>query len=170
MYACAIVVVVMRRGAAWDVELKNAAVFGSLAGLIEMINIGLENGVPFIVRGPGLPIAGMIILFAIWGMAGARTARQLGTIRSGLLTSVMSAGVSMVIGGTAGFAIELFATSPEPAYVATWAEFKRSGWSEAGAFAIANTLNSGFSHLVIAPLVGIVVGSLGAWIGRLTRH
>ena len=166
-YACAIVLIVMRRGAEWDVELRNAAVFGGLAGLIEIINIALENGIPFAVRGPILQIVGMLILFAIWGMAGAWTARQLGTIRSGLLASALAAGVSMVIGVTAGFAIELFVAPPEPGYVATWAEFKRSGWSDPSAFGIANTLNSGFSHLVIAPVVAIVVGSIGAWIGRL---
>jgi len=167
-YACGIVVVVMKRGIAWDVELRNAAVFGSIAGLIETINIAIENGIPVVVRSPVLQIAGMLALFTIWGIAGAWTARQLGTIRSGMVAAVLAAGVCMVIGVTAGFAIGLFVAPPQPGYVATWAEFKRSGWSEAGAFAIANTFDSGFTHLLIAPVVAIVIGSFGAWIGRLT--
>jgi hypothetical protein len=167
VYACAVIVIVMRRGADWEVELRNAAVFGGLAGLVEVINIAIENGIPFAVKGPFVQLAAMLALFAIWGTAGAWTARQLGTFRSGVLTSILSAGVCMVIGVTAGFAIGLFIAPPEPAYVATWAEFKRSGWLDAGAFAIANTLDSGFSHMVIAPIVAMLVGSLGAWIGRL---
>ena len=167
-YACAVVVIVMRRGAAWEAELKSAAVFGGVAGLIEIVNIAIENGIPFAVQGPQLQITAMLILFAVWGMAGAWTTRELGTIRSGMLASVLSAGVSMVIGVTAGFALQFFIAPPQPGYVATWAEFKRSGWSDAGAFGIANTLDSGFNHLVIAPMVGIAVGSLGAWIGRFS--
>jgi len=166
VYACAVVVIVMRCGLEWDVELRNAAVFGGLAGLIEIINIAIESGIPFSVQGPAVQIAAMLILFTTWGMAGAWTARQLSTLRSGVLASVLSAGVSMVIGVTTGFALEFFIAPPQPANVATWAEFKRSGWSDAGAFGIANTLDSGFTHLVAAPVVGMVVGSLGAWIGR----
>ena len=166
-YAFVIVLVVMRRGAEWEVELRNAAVFGGLAGLIEIANIAIENGIPFAVRGPVLQIAAMLLIFALWGMAGARTARELGTFRSGVLAAVLSAAACMVVGVTAGFALELFAAPPEPGYVATWAEFRRSGWSDPGAFGIANTLNSGFSHLLIAPVVAMVVGGIGASIGRV---
>jgi hypothetical protein len=166
-YACAVIVIVMRRGSAWEVELRNAAMFGGLAGLIEMTNIAIENGIPFVVQGPALQISAMLVVFTLWGMAGAWTTRQVGTMRSGVIASAMSAGVSMMIGVTAGFALEFFIAPPQPAYVATWAEFKRSGWPDAGAFGIANTLDSGFSHLVIGPIVGVVVGSIGAWIGRL---
>ena len=164
-YACAVIVIVMRRGAAWEVELKNGALFGGIAGLIEIINIAIENGIPSAVQGPGIQITAMLVLFAIWGIAGGWTAKELGSFRSGLIASALGAGVSMVIGVAAGFALEFFITPPQPAYVAAWGEFKRSGWSDPSAFGIANTLDSGFSHLVIAPVVGIVVGSLGAWIG-----
>lgn len=169
VYACAVVVIVMRRGAAWEVELRNAAMFGGLAGLIEVTNISIENGIPFSIKGPSFQIAAMLALFVIWGMAGARTARQIGTVRSGVLASILSAGISMLTGVTAGFALQFFIAPPQPAYVATWEEFRRSGWLDAGAFGIANTLDSGFTHLVIAPLVAIVVGSVGGWIGRSMR-
>src|SRR6476646_4394925 len=43
VYAGLIVLVVAGRGHAWDVELRCAAVFGSVAGAVEVVNIALEN-------------------------------------------------------------------------------------------------------------------------------
>jgi hypothetical protein len=74
----------------------------------------------------------------------------------------------MVIAVTAGFGKELFIAPPLPGYVVTWAEFKRSGWTDAHAFGIANALESGFTHLWMGPLIALMVGSLGTWIGQRT--
>jgi hypothetical protein len=109
----------------------------------------------------------MLVIFALWGMAGVRTARELRHFRPGVAATVMSAGVCMVIAVAAGFALELFIAPPQPDYVATWPEFKRSGWFDAQAFAIANTLASGFTRLYLGPIVAVFVGSIGAWIGKL---
>ena len=75
----------------------------------------------------------------------------------------------MLIGVAAGFVIEFFAARPDPAYVATWGEFKRSGWTDARAFGLANTLDSAFTHLVIAPIVALVVGGLGSLLARIAH-
>lgn len=166
LYAGAIGVIVANRGAKWDVELRNAAVFGGIAGACEVANVTLENGIGPMVQGPAVQVAGMVLVFALWGVAAARTAKELKGFRPGLIAAVMSAGVCMVIGVAAGFAVELLVAPPLPGYVVTWAEFKRSEWSDAHAFAIANTLDSGFTHLWMGPLVALVVGSLGSWIGR----
>jgi hypothetical protein len=71
----------------------------------------------------------------------------------------------MVIAVTMGFALELFIAPPSAGYIETWAEFQRSGWMDAHAFGIANTLESGFTHLWMGPVVALVVGSLGAATG-----
>jgi hypothetical protein len=170
VYAGVIAVVVVNRGADWDVELRNAAVFGSIAGLCEVTNIAFENGIPLAARGPALQIATMLLIFALWGVAGARTAQALKRFRPGVIAAVMSAGICMVIAVTVGFALELFVAPPQPDYVATWAEFKRSGWTDAHAFSIANTLDSGFTHLLMGPAIAAVVGSAGSWIAlRLAK-
>ena len=165
IYAGTIVVVVAHRGEDWDEEMRNAAAFGSIAGVLEILNVALENGMS-----SGIPaaaqIAFMLVVFAMWALAGARTARDLGRFRPGIAAAVMCAGVCMVIGVTAGFALELYITPPSPSYIVTWPEFQRSGWLDARAFGIANTLGSGVSHLLLGPVIALVVGSLGAAVGR----
>ncbi len=167
VYAGVIVVVVAHRGDDWDAEMRNAALFGTITGLTEGFNVALENGIA--AQEPAVQIVAMLIVFALWGVAGARTARELNRFRPGVIAAVMSAGVCMVIGVTAGFAMQLFIAPPRPDYVATWAEFKRSGWMDPHAFGIANTLDSGFTHLWMGPLVALIVGSVGAWIGARTK-
>jgi hypothetical protein len=59
------------------------------------------------------------------------------------------------------------ANFPSPTYVSTWSEFKQSGWSNAHAFAIANSLEAVLSHLVIGPIAGTIFGILGVGIAKL---
>lgn len=166
VYAGVIVVVVANRGADWDEELQNSAFFGSIAGLVEVINIALERAGFAQSFAAAFSLTCMIVLFLLWALAGARTARDLQHFRPGVIAAVMSAGVCMVIGVTAGFATELFIAPPRPDVISTWAEFRRSGWLDAQAFGIANTLDSGVTHLWMAPMIALVAGSIGAWVGR----
>lgn len=165
VYAGVIVVVVANRGEEWDEEMRNAALFGGIAGVVEALNIVLENGIPNLMNRAAVSIAVMLVVFGLWGWAGARTARDLHHFRPGITAAVMSAGICMVIAVTVGFALELFIDPPHPDVISTWPEFERSGWMDAGAFGIANTLNSGFTHLWMGPVIALVVGSLGAGIG-----
>ena len=166
VYAGAIVIVVANRGEEWDEELQNAAIFGTIAGVIDIINLSLEHagfGQSFVTA---LSLASMLVLFLIWALAGARTARDLNHFRPGVIAAVMSSGVCMVIAVTAGFALELFIAPPRPDLISTWPEFERSGWLDPQAFGIANTFDSGFTHLWMGPLIALAVGSLGAWLGK----
>jgi hypothetical protein len=61
----------------------------------------------------------------------------------------------------------MFLAPANPALVATWQEFKRSAWTDPAAIQIANTLDSAFSHLLLAPVVALVVGAIGAGLGKL---
>ena len=167
LYAVAIVFIVVKmRGANSDIVLRNAALFGTATGVFEIANIAIEHGIPFAVSGPVLQIAVMLLIFAVWGFAGFRSSKVLCSVRSGILTSVFSGGICMLITVAAGFAIEFFLAPPRPDYVATWGEFQRSGWTDARAFGIANALDSGFSHLVIAPIVALVFGGAASWLAR----
>jgi hypothetical protein len=150
----------------WDSILRGATVFGVITGIFEVINVGIENGIPFAVRGPLVSIGFMLIIFTSWGIAGFRIARSVRSTRGGLVGAVFSAGICMLIAVTTGFIVQLFLSPPEPAYVATWAEFKRSGWTDARAFGVANTLDSGFTHLVVAPIVAIFFGGLGSLLAQ----
>jgi hypothetical protein len=166
VYAVAIVLVARARGQYWDAVLKTAIPFGFLAGILEIVNIGIENGIPFSVPAPAVPSGFMVVVFTLWGVASFRTARSLGSTRAGLLAAISSSCICMIIAVAAGFAMQFFFAPPHPAGVLTWAEYKRSGWTDPRAFGLANTLDSGFTHLVIAPIVATFVGGLGALIAR----
>jgi hypothetical protein len=165
-YAVAIFCVARSHSTPWDTILQTAAIFGLLTGSVEIVNIGIENGIPFSVHGPVPQISFMLTIFTLWGIGGGRTARALNSIRAGLLAAVFSAGICMLFAVTTGFVIEFFLVPPEPAYVAMWAEFKRSGWTDARAFGLANTLDSGFTHLVVAPVVAVVFGGIASLLVR----
>ncbi len=125
-YAVGIVCLARTRGTYWDEILRTAIVSGLLGGTFEIVSIGIENGIPFAVRGPVLQIAFMLIIFTSWGIAGFRTARSLRSIPGGLLASVCSAGICMLIAVAAGFLIQFFLAPPKPEYVSTWSELSEA--------------------------------------------
>ena len=171
VYAVAIVFIVRTHGPYSDTILKVATVFGLLTGALEVINIGIENGIPFAVRGQIVSVSFILVLFTSWGIAGFRTARSLRSTRAALLAAVLSAAICMVFAVTAGFVVQFFVAPPEPTYVSTWAEYQRSGWTDARAFGIANTLDSAFTHILVAPIVATIVGGIGALLARFRdRH
>ena len=108
----------------------------------------------------------MLINFTIWGIAGFRTARSLRSTRAGLLVAVTSAGICLLIAVAAGFLVQFLLAPPEPAYISTWAEYQRSGWTDPRAFAAANTLDSAFTHLIVAPVVALLFGGLATFVAR----
>ncbi len=55
-----------------------------------------------------------------------------------------------------GFGLALTFASIPSGYVSTWSEFRRSGWTDATAFGIANTFGSAYSHLLLGPIVGAI--------------
>jgi len=169
VYAVLTVYVVRVRGGSWNTILTNATVFGVITGALESINIGLENAAPVAVHGPAVSIGFMAIVFSLWGIGGARTVRSGNSIRAGIAAAILSAGICMLIAVAAGFLIEFFVAPPDPAIVSMWAEYRRSGWTDAHAFGLANTLDSAFTHLIIAPIVAMVFGGVGSLLAGFVR-
>src|SRR6202035_4350537 len=163
-YAVAVVWVGRSKAADWDAILRRAILFGIFGGTLEALNIAIENGIPVAIHSPAVPIAFMLLVFAPWGVAGFRATRSVHSVRAGVLTAVSSAAVCMLIAVCAGFLIEFFAAKPAPAYVVTWGEFKRSGWTDPRAFAIANTMDSAFTHLLAAPPVALLLGAVASYL------
>lgn len=108
----------------------------------------------------------LICTFLLWGLAGFKASQRAGDLRSGALASFWSATVTMLVVVLFGFLLEFYLATPKPEYVATWGEFKRSGWTDIHAFTIANTLDSAQSHLIAGPIIGAIFGGLA---GLLTR-
>ncbi|HEY1208977.1 MAG TPA: hypothetical protein VGE85_06400 [Terracidiphilus sp.] len=166
VYAAGAVYIARASGALWSTVRKNATVFAFVTAALELINLGIENASPAAASNPILSIGSMLIVFMLWGIAAVWTIRSGNSIRAGILTAVVSAGFCMLIAVAAGFAVELFVLPPAPALISTWAEFKRSGWTDAHAFGLANTLDSGFTHLLFAPIVALIFGGAGSLLSR----
>lgn len=164
VYASVIVIVVVKRGEEWDQELKNAAIFGVIAAGVDTVNSVVDHIHSAAAFAPAVNFTALLVMFSLWGLAGARTSRDHGHFRPGVMTALMSAGVTMLIAVVSGFALELFIAPTSDA--STWAAFRRSGWTDARAFAIASTFHSGFTNLWLGPAIALVVGSIGAWIGK----
>jgi hypothetical protein len=156
-YAIAVVCIARTHGTYCDGILRTAIIFGLLGGALEIINIGIENSLPFAVRGPALQIVFMLSVFTSWGIAGFRTACSLGSIRAGLLAGVYGAAICMLIAVAAGFLIQFFLVPPRPEYVSTWSEFKRSGWTDPHAFDLGSPTMSALVNCPTLPPGGVEV-------------
>lgn len=169
-YATALILLARKLPAGQDELLRTVILFGLIGGAIEVANIATENGLLIPVRGPTLQIACMLIVFAFWSAVGTLIALRGGSLPRGVLAGVSVAGISVLVAVAAGGLIEFFVAPPSATYVVTWQEYKRSGWSDPRAFAVANTVDSGFTHLLLAPIVAAVLSFAGAWIALRLRN
>jgi hypothetical protein len=155
---------VMQSGTA----LQVGTVVGIIGGVLQIIQLASENFGRRIGENASFTLAVMLSAFLIWGAAGFWVSRNTGEFKMGMIASCWGAMVSVLMAVTFGLVL-MTANFPSPAYVATWSEFKHSGWSNAHAFAIANSLEAVLSHLVIGPVAGIICGIVGVVIAKLLR-
>jgi hypothetical protein len=143
---------------------------GLVAAAVQIAHLAAENFIHFGKPWEGITaVTFMLGTFLIWGVAGYRSARSAGAIAPGVVAGSWSAVVTMSILVTFGFALEFYLVTPKPEYVATWGEFKRSGWTDVHAFTIANTLDSALSHLIVGPIVGAIFGGVAGGVTRIPR-
>ena len=147
-------------------EIRTTALlFGTITACMEIAGIAMENYTQ--ITSPALPIGLMLTVFSLWGIAGFLVSRRLTSIRFGLFTAAIAAGVCMLIAVAAGFLIDFSLHPPTPDSVQSWAEYKRSGWTDPHAFAIANTFESAMTHLMVAPFVALVFAGIPISLHRL---
>ncbi len=152
-----------------DIVVATALPFGLATGVIEVLNVAIENGLVSLSFFSGnIPqVVGILSAFILWGVAGFRATRLLNSVKQGVLTSVASSVIGMLIGVCGGVAIEMFVAPADPRVVATWQEFKRSRWIDPAAFQVANTLDSAFDHLLLAPVVAATFGGVASILAKV---
>ena len=147
--------------------LLRGTTIGLIAALVQVVHLVCERFVTFSDRWNGaISISFMLATFLLWGVTGFVAARSGQPTSTSIWLAVWSALVTMTVAVTAGFALEFFLAPWPPESMLSWGEFKRSGWTDIHAFAIANTLDAAFSHLLIGPLVAAVFGTGGSLLGR----
>jgi len=120
---------------------------------------------------PNLIATGPLLLggFALWGVAAAMTRRRTGSLPAGILAAVCAAMVCVALTITVGFTLAYLALPRLEHNINGSPEYLQSNWGDLHAFAIANTLDAGFTHALIAPIVAAVTGTIGALTARPLR-
>jgi len=146
--------------------LRLATAWGMAGGVLLVVHMALENFGRHVGENAGITLAFMLTTFLLWAVTGFVVARNTASILLGCRAGCWSAVVSVLLAVTFGFVL-MFFDVPSLDYVAIWPEFKQSGWTDVQAFAIANTLDAGFSHLLAGLVLGSLFGVIGGGLARL---
>ena len=146
--------------------LRAGTVVGLALGVSEIINIAVEtfgglNGTT------NIAVTAPLILgpFLVWGWVGARWARRAATTAAGLTAAYAAAAVTMLAGATFGLLLVALAPDRIANGLLGDPDFVRSGWDDVHLFALANTFDNAFTHLLGALVVATFAGSIGTAIG-----
>ncbi|MHB8648028.1 MAG: hypothetical protein ACYDAR_19775 [Thermomicrobiales bacterium] len=150
-----------------DAAARMSMVVGLLTGVLWIINLALETFSDV----AGIPVTAPFLLgaFVLWGVAGFIGARQTGSLSHGVLAAIESAMLCVLLAITFGFLLMYTSLPTLERQLVADPDFLRSHWDDLHAFAIANSFDSAFSHLLGALLVGAVVGIAGSGAGILSR-
>lgn len=144
---------------------------GLLAAGVEALNISLESLAPMPpIATTAITGALMLIMFMLWGITGFVGAYRSRSVGIGVLGAVWCSMVTMTFAVTFGYALLVVAWPQLTTLLSTDPDFLRSRWSDLHAFTIANTLSNGAVHLLEAPIIALIVGGIGASLGRLLTH
>jgi hypothetical protein len=166
-YAGAVVWGTYRPSYARSVALSDGTLVGLVIGLIFIADIAVENFITMNSQFSTLStFSFMILIFLGFAGAGGRSAMHTGQVSLGVIASVWSALVSVLIALLFGFVVNfLFPRQLEQNLQAS-AEFVRSGIHDLATFTFYNTLDSASSHLLEAPLIATICGAIGSLIGK----
>jgi hypothetical protein len=148
--------------------VQEGTAVGLVAGTLEIVHITLENYAHFCARVESVSTGGFMLgLLLLWCIAGYRVTRRTADLFAGLMAGSWSAMVGMLMAMTYGFS-QLFWGLPrlEQRNVGS-PDFVRSGWTDLHTFTIADIFEAGFKILFIGPVVGAILGWLGAIIARV---
>jgi hypothetical protein len=142
---------------------------GAVGAAVQMIHMSLEAFGSHIGDRPGVTAIFMCISFGVWLSIGIWTSVTTRKPADATIAALMSAMLTMSIAVGFGLLLTLLGF-PEDAYVRVWPEFIQSGWNDPRAFAIANSLDAVVSHFLAGPVIGALLGALGALIVVVLRR
>jgi hypothetical protein len=159
-----------KRAAAADTALLAGTAPGVAGAAIQIAHVIQETLIDLGPAWNAVSTFGLLLCtFALWAFAGYGAARRSRRTSFGAAAGCWSAVVTMSLLVAFGFVIEFYLAVPRPEQVVTWGEFQRSGWTDVPAFAVANSLDSAVSHLVIGTVAGTAFGTVAALFARARR-
>ena len=148
------------------IALRQGAVVGLITGTMWVVNLALETFADLSGSANLLATAPFLLgAFVLWGVAGGRVVWQSGSLGGGILAAVWAGMVCVLITITFGFLLTYTSLPRLEQMLATDPDFIRSHWADLRAFAIANSFDSAFSHLLGTLLIGTIIGVSGSLVG-----
>jgi len=148
--------------------LRIGATVGLITGAMWIINLALET----FSHLSGIPITAPFLLgaFVLWGVAGFLATRQTGSFGLGIMAAIWAAMLCILLAITFGFVLTYTSLPTLARQMVADPDFLRSQWNDLRAFAIANSFDSAFSHLLGALIVSAVFGAIGSATAALTSR
>jgi hypothetical protein len=163
VYGAAAVAATWQPSPARLLALRDSAVFGAIIGLIFVADISVENFVDLGgSAGSAATLGFMLLLFVMFAVAGWRAVFDTGQAPLGIFASVGSAMIGVLIALLYGFAINTLFAQRLGQNLQGSAEYLRSGLPDLATFTFYNTLDSAGSHLLEAPIIAAVLGTLAS--------
>ena len=165
LYGVAAIWVTHQPNQARSGALKSGTVFGLVVGITFIITISVENFAGMSGQVSTISTLGfMLLIFLIFAVAGWHSTQQSSQLSLGILASVWSSMIGVVIALLFGFTINFLFTQRLEQNLQASAEYLRSGSHDLETFTFWNTLDSASSHLLEAPIIAVVLGTLGSLI------
>ena len=160
LYGCLGVALPLRASPIVMTALWAGMVFGLLIGVVFIVDIIVEDFIDLGSQASTFSTLGfMFFIFLLFAGAGTYGTYKTGQFRLGLLASIWSAMLGVLIVVLVGFTLSfLFMQRME--YILA-SDYLQSGMSNRQAFTFFNALDSASTHLLEAPILATVFGSLG---------
>ena len=143
--------------------LKSGTWFGLAIGVIFIVTISMENFVDLSQQIVTIStFCFMLAIFLVFAYAGWHSTKKSNRLSLGILASVWSAMIGVIIAILFGIIINLLFTQRLEQNLQASAEYLRSGSHDLETFTFWNTLDSASSHLLEVPIIAIVLGILGS--------
>ncbi len=168
IYAAIAFAMTATRGERWRTVLHTGTIVGLVTGTMWIVNLSLETFSRFSGMSATAPF--LLGAFVLWGVAGGIGAWRTGAASLGIAAAIMAAMICVLITVAYGFLLTYTSLPRLERDLAISPDFLRSGWDDLRAFAIANTFDSGFSHLLGALIVSTIFGAIGSGVGLLLNR
>ncbi len=165
LYGCFGVALPLRASPIVVTALWGGMVFGLFIGIIFIADLIVEDFINMSSQVDAFSTLGfMFLIFLLFGGAGAYGTYKTGQVRLGVLASIWSAMLGVLIVILVGFAL-CFLFMQRLEYILA-SDYAHSGMGSPQAFTFFSALDNASTHLLEAPILAAIFGSIGGLITK----